>query len=126
MRDIVAAVDPGLSTGIAIWDRNFGFSTQTLPWIAAVSEVKSAEPDIVVVERYTVRPSQPWSRHPEPMWATGALLHWSGDGGPEIAFQNPGFRAPAMDEARKTVAKGATQHEVDAAAHLIMWLRCNQ
>jgi len=124
MRETIIAVDPGKATGVARRRSSGIIETHTFDdWRLAVAMVAASRPRTLVIERYSVLPSAPWSSHNEPMWATGALVYVAAAKGIAVHFQAPAFRNPALDEA--ATYNPGTDHALDACAHLLMYCRAN-
>lgn len=125
----VVAVDPGGTTGIAVWSPTFGLTlTEHKPdaavdWLANLSW---GDRKHFVVERYIITPATAkMSQQHDALEIIGALKYLARSHGHTLSLQTPAeAKAYSTDAKLKTVGwyKPGLPHARDASRHLLLYL----
>lgn len=132
----VVAVDPGGTTGIAVWSPGLGLSlreikpaAQAVDWLAQVASHGLAK--TFVVERYVITPATAkMSQQHDALEITGALKYLARKHGHSIVIQTPAEAKKFSTDAKlknvgwyeKSLGQGFEGHARDASRHLLLFL----
>ena len=125
MTKTVVAVDPGGTTGVAVWSRDAVLVyAQCDDWQQAVDYVLATHPDVIVCESFHITTqTAKKSRSYDALYMIGALLYECNKRGVPLTLQAPSERQFATP--KKLAAIGwqpRGDHATQAARHLLTYL----
>lgn len=131
---IIVGVDPGKTTGLAVW-RQLGWETPLVTTeVADFNQVPTVlremlcrqRPTLIACERFTTQPGSRLSAQPEAPWVIGAVRSLAQDLLVRVVYQSPG---PAKKIAPNPLLRkinwytpGGGGHHNDASRHIVLAL----
>lgn len=127
----VVGVDPGGTTGIALWSKGGGLTLREMPtaieavdWISDMTHVLA--PTVFVVERYIITPATAkMSQQHDALEIIGAIKYLTRVNGHEVVMQTPAeAKAFSTDDKLKTLGwyQRGQPHARDASRHVLLYL----
>lgn len=130
---MIIAVDPGVVTGVAMWDREFAsFQEEAYGALYRIeSMLRQGGVDTVVCEAYTITAATlRKTRQPASLESIGALRYMCRRGSVEFVLQTPADAKRFASDQKLKAAGWYTPtpggHANDAARHLMTYLANNE
>lgn len=124
---MITAIDPGKTTGVAMWEEDGTGFYQYDNWLQVPSSMWVRHADILIVEKFTITPSTAKkSPQYDALYLIGALLYKYLD---KVRFQKPSeAKSFSTDPKLKRVGfwTPGQGHANDAARHLLLYLVKNR